>query len=103
MGDYLGKDTVINVQACDHVQSLVNAFSQCVETIQKGGKADPEWSKRSLITHTIMCAVFESAMRGGTNIELRKKSDNASEEYEYIIDGTAFDDLPTMAWEKNES
>lgn len=95
MGDYLGKDEVIQVEPCDHVQSLVNEFSGCIEIIKNGGSATQEWSKRSLITHTIMCAVFESAMRGGAVVELNTGIDSNAQ---FVIDGNIFNDIPTMQW-----
>lgn len=64
IGDYLGKDTIVNVDPCDHAQKLIEEFSRCVDSVKHGGKANLEWPKRSLVTHTIMCAIYESAMRG---------------------------------------
>jgi len=97
MGDYLGKDEVIQVEPCDHVQSLVNEFSGCINIIKNGGSATQEWSKRSLITHTIMCAVFESALRDGAVVELNTSTDSNTQ---FVIEGNVFDDIPTMQWDK---
>mmetsp|Transcript_8082 Transcript_8082/g.14157 ORF Transcript_8082/g.14157 Transcript_8082/m.14157 type:complete len:252 (+) Transcript_8082:1-756(+) len=97
VGDHLGKDTVVQVEPCDHVQSLVNEFCSNVETLKTGGKANREWGKRSLITHTIMCAVFESAMRDGVDIELKTQSDG---ETTYVIESETYNDIPTMVWQK---
>mmetsp|Transcript_5720 Transcript_5720/g.12457 ORF Transcript_5720/g.12457 Transcript_5720/m.12457 type:complete len:386 (-) Transcript_5720:100-1257(-) len=98
VGDYLGKDKMVQVEPCDHVKSLVTEFSNCVQTVKEGGKINMEWSKRSLVTHTIMCAIFESAMRGGVNIELKGESDN--EATQYVIEGETFNDIPTRIWNK---
>merc|ERR1712136_541317 len=35
------------------------------EAIRGGGSPDPEFGKRSLATHTVMSAIFESAEKGG--------------------------------------
>lgn len=94
MGDHLGKDEVVQVKPCDHVQSLVAEFSKSVEAIKQGGKVNLEWSKRSLTTHTIMCAIYESAMRNGVDIELN--ADKGSTEF--VIEGKAFDNIPTKDW-----
>jgi len=46
LGDYLGKDEVVEVEQCDHVQKLVEQFSKDIRVIKEGGKANQEWSKR---------------------------------------------------------
>ena len=97
MGDYLGKDEVVQVEPCDHVQKLVAEFSNSVQAIKNGGNANPEWSKRSLVTHTVMCAIFESAMRGGVNINMKNGGKGTAT---YVIDGETFDDIPTRNWNK---
>lgn len=96
MGDYLGKDEVVEVEPCDHVQKLVAEFSKSVQTIKQGGKANPEWSKRSLITHTVMCAIFESAMRDGVDVDLNSDDDCGTTKY--VIEGEIFNDIPTRMW-----
>ena len=71
VGDELGKDTVVEVEPCDHVQSLVNEFSTCVSRIRDSGeKPDDRWGSIALKTHTVMCAIFESAMRDGAPVTL---------------------------------
>lgn len=70
LGDALGKDEVVHVDPCDHEQKLIEAFAARVETIRKGGKPDPDFGKRSLATHAVLCAIFESAEKGGIQIEL---------------------------------
>lgn len=95
VGNHLGKDTVVSVEACDHVQSLIQEFSASVQRIRDhGGKSNPEWSKRSLCTHTILCAIFESAMRDGMQIKLVTSQSKTS----YVIEGESFGDLPTKDW-----
>lgn len=93
LGDYLGKDVTINVDPCDHVQSLVKEFSSCVETAKSGDSAAQDWCKRSLITHTIMCAVFESAIRNGAVVEIKTDSRGSTD---YVVDGKTYSDIPTM-------
>jgi len=100
LGDHLGKDVVVQVEPCDHVQSLVKEFSKSVQNIRdNGGKANPEWSKRSLCTHTIMCAIFESSMRGGVDVEFSLSEEVGTK---YIIGGETFHDIPTRDWNKDE-
>lgn len=96
VGDYLGMDETVQVKPCDHVQSLVAEFSNCVATIKRGGSADQEWSKRSLITHTVMCAIYESAMRDGIDIELKNNAVDGTTKY--VIGGETFNDIPTRDW-----
>merc|ERR1712166_1704806 len=69
-GDVMGKDTLMEVPACDHVNELVNAFVACVQHIKRGGKPDPDWPRRSLAVHTVMSAVFESSQNGGAVVSL---------------------------------
>ncbi|KAL7550107.1 hypothetical protein ACHAWF_013346 [Thalassiosira exigua] len=96
VGDHLGKDDVVQVEPCDHARCLVREFADLVERVKGGGRADPEWSKRALVTHTIMCAVYESAMRGGTDVELVREE--ASGPTTYVVGEESFDDIPTGAW-----
>jgi hypothetical protein len=63
-GDVTGKDEVVEVEACDHVDALVDDFTACVNAIKAGGKPDPDWPRRSLCVHTAMSAIFESAQQG---------------------------------------
>lgn len=92
VGDHLGKDEVVSVDACDHVQSLIQEFSASVRSIRdQGGTSNPEWSKRSLCTHTIMCCIFESSARDGAEIELVTSEAKTS----YVIKGESLEDLPT--------
>lgn len=95
VGDYLGKDSVVEVEPCDHLQNLVQEFSSCVQTIKAGGTAKAEWSKRSLITHTIMSAIYESAMRDGVDVELKSEANGTAS---YNIGGETFHDIPTKVW-----
>eukprot|EP00450_Noctiluca_scintillans_P014284 CAMPEP_0194485546 /NCGR_PEP_ID=MMETSP0253-20130528/6525_1 /TAXON_ID=2966 /ORGANISM="Noctiluca scintillans" /LENGTH=362 /DNA_ID=CAMNT_0039325543 /DNA_START=66 /DNA_END=1154 /DNA_ORIENTATION=- len=70
-GDATGKDEVIqNFDPCDHEKKLIEAFAAKVEAIRGGGSPDPEFGKRSLATHTVMSAIFESAEKGGIPVEL---------------------------------
>lgn len=69
-GDVMGKDTVVEVPACDHVDALVDDFTQCVAKIRAGGAPDPDWPRRSLAVHTVMTAVFESAEQGGKIVDI---------------------------------
>jgi predicted dehydrogenase len=71
-GDVMGKDTIVDVEECDHVDALVEDFTICVNAIKGGGAPDPDWPRRSLAVHTVMCAVFESANRGGIYIDVTK-------------------------------
>ncbi|CAK0903183.1 unnamed protein product [Prorocentrum cordatum] len=72
LGDHMGKDTVVEVEACDHENRLVQEF---VESVR----------------HTIMCAIFESCMREGAAVEL-------TAEGAFRIGGETFPDLPTRNW-----
>ncbi|CAJ1428636.1 unnamed protein product [Effrenium voratum] len=69
-GDAMGKDEVISVEGCDHVNMLVDDFAACVRDIKAGGKPSDDWPKRSLLVHKVMCAVFESANKGGALVPL---------------------------------
>ena len=69
-GDVTGKDTIVKVEPCDHVNELVNEFVACVRNIKAGGKPDLEWPKRSLAVHTVMSALFESSQNGGSIVSL---------------------------------
>ncbi|WP_150912810.1 Gfo/Idh/MocA family protein [Marinobacter halotolerans] len=60
LGDVEGKDTELQVPACDHVVKLVERFSNIVLT----GKLEDEWPKRSTACHRVMSALFESAESG---------------------------------------
>eukprot|EP00929_Paragymnodinium_shiwhaense_P102300 TRINITY_DN654_c0_g1_i1.p1 TRINITY_DN654_c0_g1~~TRINITY_DN654_c0_g1_i1.p1 ORF type:complete len:361 (+),score=80.92 TRINITY_DN654_c0_g1_i1:71-1153(+) len=71
LGDELGKDTVVDVEPCDHEKKLIEAFAQRVRAIKSEGAApDPDWGKRSLATHKVLCALFESAEKSGAVVEL---------------------------------
>jgi len=70
LGDQFGKDEVIQVEPCDHEKKLVEAFANRVETVKKGGSPDAQWGKRSLATHTVLCAVFDSVEKGGVPVDL---------------------------------
>jgi len=70
LGDGMGKDEVVQVDPCDHEKKLIEAFAARVEAIRKGGKPDPEFGKRSLATHSVLCAIFESIEKGGIPVEL---------------------------------
>lgn len=63
--DVMGKDTVVQVDECDHVDATVDDFTACVNRIKAGGAPDPDWPRRSLAVHTVMTAVFDSATQGG--------------------------------------
>ena len=69
-GDVMGKDTVVNVDKCDHVDAKIKDFTSCVNAIKAGGSPDADWPTRSLAVHTVMCAVFESATNGGSMVTL---------------------------------
>lgn len=64
-GDVMGKDQVVEVEECDHVLALVDDFAECCIN-----KQDNIWPKRTLATHTVMCALFESSQKGGIAIDL---------------------------------
>eukprot|EP00537_Pseudo-nitzschia_pungens_P013782 CAMPEP_0172387510 /NCGR_PEP_ID=MMETSP1061-20121228/4801_1 /TAXON_ID=37318 /ORGANISM="Pseudo-nitzschia pungens, Strain cf. pungens" /LENGTH=458 /DNA_ID=CAMNT_0013117161 /DNA_START=10 /DNA_END=1386 /DNA_ORIENTATION=+ len=115
VGDHLGRDTTVDVEPCDHVQCLVREFSARVRTIRDdGGRADQEWSKRSLCTHTILSAIFESAMRDGVDVELVSSSSSSNgngngngngnhiTKTHYLIEGQRFEDIPTRDWNQTE-
>ena len=70
-GDTLGKDEVIEVESCDHEKRLIEEFARNVAAIKQGAKPDTEWGKRSLATHTVLCALFESAEKNGAVVELK--------------------------------
>jgi len=70
LGDQLGKDEVVSVEPCDHEKKLIEAFATRVAAIKSGGSPDPDWGKRSLATHTVLSAIFESAEKGGVVVEL---------------------------------
>ena len=120
VGDHLGKDTIIQVEPCDQLRSLLNEFIRSVQRIRDGGhRANPEWSKRSLCTHTILCAIFESAMRGGVDVELdllpmttdEKEGSGGDHDCwiagpvrrKYVIEGETFEDIPTRHWNKQNT
>jgi len=69
-GDVMGKDEVVQAEPCDHVNELTSAFASCVQAVLEGGKPDPDWPRRSLAVHTVMSAVFESAVAGGIPVEV---------------------------------
>mmetsp|Transcript_43606 Transcript_43606/g.89870 ORF Transcript_43606/g.89870 Transcript_43606/m.89870 type:complete len:377 (+) Transcript_43606:2-1132(+) len=69
-GDVMGKDQVVQVEACDHVNMLVDDLASCIKTIKAGGKPDLDWPRRSLAVHKVMSAVFESAQNGGIAVEV---------------------------------
>lgn len=95
LGDYLGKDEVVEVEPCDHVQKLVEQFSNDVQVIKKGGKANQEWSKRSIMTHTVMCSIFESAMRDGVDVKVKVGDDGTTK---YMIGDETYTDMPSRNW-----
>jgi len=70
LGDQVGRDEVIDVEPCDHENKLVEAFVQSVAAIRAGESPDPQWGKRSLATHAVLCAIFESAENGGAAVDL---------------------------------
>ena len=89
VGDEMGKDTVVEVEPCDHVQSLVSDFSTCVSRIRDSGeKPDEKWGSIALKTHTTMCAIFESATRDGAPVTLRSDG-------KFSVGAEVFDDIPT--------
>jgi len=69
-GDITGKDEVVQVEECDHVDELVKDFTECVLEIKAGGKPDLSWAKRSITGHTVMHAIFESSQRDGAVVML---------------------------------
>ena len=90
VGDEMGKDTVVDVEPCDHVQSLVTEFSNCVARIRDmGEKPEEKWGSIALKTHTIMCAIFESAKRDGSLVTLRSDG-------KFGIGEEVVDDTPTF-------
>ena len=70
LGDVMGKDDVVMVEPSDHVWLKVQEIAQCVAQVKSGNTPDPEWSKRSLATHSVMCAIFESSQKGGAAVHL---------------------------------
>jgi xylose dehydrogenase (NAD/NADP) len=68
-GDAKGKDTVVAVEPCDHVNALVERFCGIVRAPNLAG-AD-EWARRSLVMHATMKALFESAQTGGSIVKLQ--------------------------------
>ena len=97
VGDYLGKDTTVEVAPCDHAQKLVEAFCSEVEHLQSEGRGGcvREWGRRALVTYTVMAAIYESAMRDGAEVRIESSKGNAAK---YIVGGKEFDDLPTKKW-----
>lgn len=69
-GDVMGRDETIAVEPCDHVDALVQAFTERVRAIKEGMEPDPEWPNRSLAVHTVMSAAFESANNQGSIVTL---------------------------------
>ena len=50
VGDEMGKDTVQQVEACDHENRLVEEFCANVQGIRAGSSGpNPEWSKRKAL------------------------------------------------------
>lgn len=72
-GNEMGKDEVVEVEPCDHEKKLIEAFAQRVDAIRSGGSPDPEFGKRSVATHVVMWAIFESIEKGGALVELTPK------------------------------
>lgn len=114
VGDHLGKDTIVQVEPCDHVKSLLNEFIRSVQKIRDGGHSpNPEWSKRSLCTHTILSAIFESAMRGGVDVDVDVELTTDGDDHDswipgpvrtrYLIEGQTFEDIPTRDWNKQNT
>lgn len=66
IGDVMGKDTEVKVEACDHVVKLVERFSETVLS----GKVDGQWPERTLACHRVMAALFESAEGGCGVVEV---------------------------------
>jgi predicted dehydrogenase len=64
--DVMGKDETVDVEPCDHVIRLVSDFVRCVVN----EKVDDRWPARTIACHKVMCALFESAQKGGTVVEL---------------------------------
>ena len=91
VGDHMGKDTTVEVEACDHENCLVQGFVESVQQIRAGKPPNPEWSRRALVTHTIMCAIFESCMQEGAPVELIAGGS-------FRIGGETFPDVPTRDW-----
>ena len=60
-GDVMGKDELKSVEACDHVNLLVDDLVDCVRKIKGGGEPSDDWPTRSLLVHTVMAAVFDSS------------------------------------------
>ena len=70
-GDVMGRDEVVQVETCDHVDALVRTLARCVASCKFDGAApDSAWPARSLAVHKVMSAVFESALNGGSSIQL---------------------------------
>ena len=57
-------------------------------------KANQEWSKRSIMTYTIMSSIFESAMRDGIDVKLEVGDDGTK----YAIGDEIFIDIPSRNW-----
>jgi len=74
LGDVTGKDEVVEVTASDHVSLKVEDLAECILAIKDGGAPNPEWPKRSIATHSVMCAIFESSEKGGAAISLGEPS-----------------------------
>ena len=69
---------------------LKSLVRKCVQIIKGGGKANQEWSKWSLMTHTVMCAISERAMRDGIAVELDVGDDGGITKY--MIGGETFNE-----------
>ena len=48
----------------------VKLVTTAVDNIRKGGKPDPDWPRRSLAVHTVMSAIFESAVNSGSVVKV---------------------------------
>lgn len=70
LGNETGKDEVVQVEPCDHEKKLLEAFASRVHAIRAGGTADPDFGKRSMATHSTICAIFESAEKGGIPVQI---------------------------------
>lgn len=66
IGDHMGLDREVHVEACDHTLKLVEEFARCVNS----GKVNPDWPRRTLVCYEVMCALFESAQKGCTVVPL---------------------------------
>uniref|UniRef100_A0A7S3GGH1 Oxidoreductase n=1 Tax=Palpitomonas bilix TaxID=652834 RepID=A0A7S3GGH1_9EUKA len=66
MDDKMGKETVIDVEGCDHTKLMIQDFSDCIQRKE----IDSSWPSKSLLAQKVLVALFKSYENGGEKIVL---------------------------------